>query len=70
MSEEDIEMEVLLEAFRLIKGHHMKKARWPTWNVFSGRCEYHEESDEQWTLRALRQARDNVKQKGQLKVNN
>lgn len=58
---EDPELEILLEAFRLTKGRHMPKRTWSTWNFFVGGFEEHEETDEAWTLRILRQARENVK---------
>lgn len=64
MTREDMDL-VLIEAFRLVKGHHVEKNGWHTWDVFAGRQIYNEESNESFIHRVIETAMKNLDIKDQ-----
>lgn len=59
MTRTDMDL-VLVEAFRLVKGNHVKKITWETWDAFAGRNIEHEESDESYIHRIIQTAMNNL----------
>jgi len=59
MTRADMDL-VLTEAFRLVKGNHIKKESWTTWDVFAGRNIDNEESNESFIHRVIQTAIKNL----------
>jgi hypothetical protein len=56
----ETELEILMEAQRLIQSNAVERIGWHTWDSWAGRQEYHEETTENWLRRILRKAMSTV----------